>query len=77
MSTLSEWLNTPERQRRVNLLARQIWESQDKKCAKCGNDLAFEDATKQSHSFEVICQPCYQKPSATITVIDDFVEEPE
>lgn len=74
MSTLPEWLNSPARQRRINLLARQIWESQGKKCAKCGNDLAFEDATKQGASFEIICQCCYKKPEHSIVVMDEVVD---
>lgn len=71
---LPEWLNSPERQRRVGALARQILQAQGERCAECGNTLYYEDATKRAASFDIICQDCYRTSQTTMIVVDEFSE---
>ena len=72
MSVLA-WLDSPERRRRIGLLAREILKSQGGRCGECGLPLALKDATKQSHSFVIICRACHKKTSPdAIIVIDDI-----
>lgn len=72
--SLINWLNSPERRRRTTLLARQILTSQHDRCARCQQPLKFQDAAKQTASFEIICRACYREPVSSITVIDECTD---
>lgn len=52
-------------------LWKQIWESQDKKCAECGKPVALKDTAKSSYSFKIVCQKCYEHPNVHI-ILDEF-----
>lgn len=58
--------------RRLETLAMGILDTQGNKCFECGEPLKYEDATKRSHSFDIICHPCYNKPSAVVFTMDDI-----
>lgn len=59
-------------------LAKGILRGQGDKCAKCGEPLKYEDATKNSHSFEIICQKCYNDPpDKPLIIIDDYSPSPD
>ena len=49
----------------------QIWLSQDKRCAICGREIALVDTAKNSRSFEIICQDCYNKP-IMLVMLDEW-----
>lgn len=72
--SLTSWLNSPERHRRTDLLARQILTSQHDRCARCQQPLKFQDAAKQAASFEIICRACYREPVSSIVVIDECTD---
>lgn len=55
-------------------IARGILKGQGDKCAECGEPLKYEDATKRSRSFDIICQPCRAKPQADIVVLDEATD---
>ena len=56
-------------------IARGILAGQGNCCAECGEPLRFEDATKRSHSFDVICWPCYkQARKPTFVVLDEAAD---
>lgn len=56
----------------------QIWESQNRQCAKCGQAVELDETAKRSHSFEVLCQSCAAKPALYVIVDDlDHPRRPE
>jgi hypothetical protein len=60
--------------RRLETLAMGILDAQGGKCAECAMPLRYGDATKRSHSFEIICRPCHDKPMAPLFTLDDIVD---
>ena len=57
---------------RIGYLAYQMWLSQQEKCAECGAVIPFEQATKRSHSFKIICQTCRESKPAFVMIVDDI-----
>jgi len=56
----------------VKSLWEQVWESQDRKCSKCGNEVRLEDTAKNSHSFEIVCRTCFEASSIDMIIFDEF-----
>lgn len=53
----------------------QILESQNYKCAICGKKITLKKVAKKTHSFELICQECYDTPSKIYIVEDEVAKE--
>ncbi len=53
-------------------LWKDIWESQYRKCARCGNKVEFCDTAKESLSFEIICSGCYRDESNSVIIYDEY-----
>ena len=49
----------------------QIWESQNRKCFKCGKPIKPTQLCKKSMSFNIVCQNCYLEPEITEVWINE------
>lgn len=43
-------------------------DAQDNKCAECQAELDLHQTAKRGHTYEIICQTCYQKPLGAVNV---------
>ena len=52
-------------------LWEQIWLSQNKRCASCGEKVVLNNTAKSSYSLKIVCQDCYDKPRVMI-ILDEW-----
>lgn len=62
----------PARLRRYSQAWEDIWNSQNRQCAKCLRPVDLKDTAKFSHSFKIICQECYGKFVPVFMIVDDI-----